>query len=126
MNSELNSFVVLSASVLIVLSISAAGVAVAGSVLYRSTVVHREVATRKALGARRSDIARMFLSENVLGVAVGIAIGSAALLATGRIILIGAATLLTAAGLIGGWIAGRYAADTPVSKSGRFRTAPDI
>jgi protein-S-isoprenylcysteine O-methyltransferase Ste14 len=126
MNSELNSFVVLSASVLIVLSIFAAAIAVAGSVLYRSTVMHREVATRRALGARRSNIARMFLSENVLGVAVGIAIGSAALLATGRIILIGAAVLLTAAGLIGGWIAGRYAADTPLSKSGRFRTAPDI
>jgi hypothetical protein len=68
----------------------------------------------------------MFLSENVLGIAAGIAIGSVAPLATGRIIPIGAAVLLTAAGLLGGWIAGRHAADTPVSKSGRFRTTPDI
>jgi FtsX-like permease family len=126
MNSALTSFVVLSASVLIVMSIFAAAIAVAASVLYRSNVMHREVAMRRALGARRTDIARMFLSENVSGIAAGIAIGSVALLAAGWIILIGGALLLIAAGLIGGWIAGRHAAGTSVSRSGRFRTTPDI
>ena len=76
MNIELNSFVVLSAAALVLLSIVAAAIAVAGSVLYRSTLLRTEVATRRTLGARRSDIVRMFLSENVLGIAAGLAIGA--------------------------------------------------
>ncbi len=43
MNTALNSFVVLSAAVLGLLSIFASAVAVAGSVLYRSTVLRKEV-----------------------------------------------------------------------------------
>lgn len=126
MNTALGSFVVLSAGVLAVLSIFAAAIAVAGSVLYRSTVMHKEVATRRALGARRSDIARMFLSDNVLGIVAGVVIGGSALLAVGCMIVISSATLLIVAGVIGGWAAGRHAADMSVSRRGRFRTIPDI
>ena len=126
MSIALNSFVVVSATVLAVLSVFAAAIAVAGSVLYRSTHLRKEVATRRALGARRSDIARMLLSENVLGIAAGVVIGGLALATTSRTVVLTSATLLILAALIGGWIAGRYAARMPDSKSGRFRTTPDI
>jgi ABC-type antimicrobial peptide transport system permease subunit len=128
MNSALSSFVVLSAAVLGLLSIVAAGVAVAASVLCRSALIRKELATRRALGARRSNIVRMFLSENVLGVAAGIAIGSLALLAVDSswTVILNSANLLGMAGLLGGWIAGRHAANSPVSRSGRFRTTLDI
>jgi hypothetical protein len=53
MNTALHSFVVLSAVILGLLSLFASAVAVAGSVLYRSTQLHDEVATRRFLGARR-------------------------------------------------------------------------
>jgi ABC-type antimicrobial peptide transport system permease subunit len=53
-------FSVLSAAALILLSLVAGGVAIASSVLYRSTLLKKEAATRRVLGARRSQIARMF------------------------------------------------------------------
>ena len=126
MNTALVSFVVLSAAVLAVLSVFAAAIAVAGSVLYRSTVTHEEVAMRRALGARRSDIARMFMNENVLGIAAGVVIGSGALLATGWMIVISSAMLVVVASAVGSWAAGHHAANMSVSRSGRFRTTPDI
>ena len=57
MNTEIGSFVVVSAAVLILLSLVSGGIAIAGSVLYRSTVLRKEVATRRVIGARRSHIA---------------------------------------------------------------------
>jgi ABC-type antimicrobial peptide transport system permease subunit len=117
MSSVFSSFVVMSAAVLGVLAIFAAGVAVAASVLYRSTLMRKELATRRALGARRSDIARMLLSENMVGLVAGIAIGSFALLAVDGsrswswMMMLNSAALLTLAGLIGGWVAGRHAAN---------------
>ena len=126
MNTSINSFVVLSAAVLGLLSIFASAVAVAGSVLYRSTLLRKEVATRRFLGARRSDIARMFLNENVLGIAAGILIGSVALAATDELhypgswtVVLSSATLLTLAGLIGGWIAARRATRTRSDRRGQ-------
>ena len=118
MNIALYPFVAASAAILGVLSIFAAAIAVAGSVLSRSTVLRKEVATRRALGARRSDISRMFLSENAPWIAAGVAIGSAAALAVGWIILISSATVVIAATLIGGWIAGRTATRTPSDSRG--------
>ena len=126
MNTALNSFVMLSAAALGLLSIFAAAVAVAGSVLYRSTLLRKEVATRRFLGARRSNIARMFLSENVLGIAAGILIGSVALTVTGSLrnpgswtVVLSSATFLTLAGSIGGWIAARRATRTRSDSRGQ-------
>ncbi|HJY38900.1 MAG TPA: FtsX-like permease family protein, partial [Steroidobacteraceae bacterium] len=109
MNTEID-FIVLSAAVLIPLSLVAGGVAIAGSVLYRSTLLKREVATRKVLGARRSHIARMFLSENVLGIAAGITFGGLTVFAASESqhagflgIVLSSAAILVVASLAGGW-----------------------
>jgi putative ABC transport system permease protein len=125
-------FIVLSAILLILLSLVAGAVAIASSVLYRSTLLKKEVATRRVLGARRSHIARMFLSENVLGIAAGVVFGSLAMLATGELhrasfltILLSSAAILVGAAAGGGWLAARHAAKVPFSESGLFRTSSD-
>ena len=130
MNTEID-FIVLSAAGLILLSLVAGGVAIPGSILYRSTLLKKETATRRVLGARRSQITRMFLSENMLGLAAGIAIGGLALLAIGELhhawfaaVVLSAATLVGAA-VVGGWLAARHAAKVPFSESGLFRTSSD-
>lgn len=132
MNAEIGSFIVVSAVALLLLSLIAGGAAIAGSVLYRSTLLRKEVATRRVIGARRSHIARMFLSENVLGVAAGIAAGSFTMFAVGEshrgwflAVVLSSAALLVVAGAVGGWIAGRHAAKVPFSESGLFRTSAD-
>jgi hypothetical protein len=66
------SFVVLCSAVLCLLSLVAAGIAIAASVLYRSAVLRKELATRRILGARCAHFVRLFLAENVLGVAGGL------------------------------------------------------
>jgi ABC-type antimicrobial peptide transport system permease subunit len=131
MNTEID-FIALSAAGLIVLSLVAGGVAIAASVLYRSTLTKQETATRRVLGARRSQIARMLLSENVLGLAAGIAVGGLALLATGElhkawfaVVVLVSAGILVGASLAGGWVAARHAAKVPFSESGLFRTSAD-
>jgi ABC-type antimicrobial peptide transport system permease subunit len=132
MRTEIYSFVVMSAAVLVLVSLIAGAIAIAGSVLCRSTLLRKEVATRRVLGARRSHIARMFLSENVFAIAAGIAIGSIAMLAAGEsrhpwfvtVVLISAA-VLAAACTMGGWVAGRHASKVPFSESGLFRTSSD-
>lgn len=119
-------FIVVSAAGLILLSLIACRVAIAANVLYRSTLLRKQIATQRILGARRSHIARMFLSENVLGLAAGIAVGSVAMLAAlaagialGSVAMLAAgeshhdwflAVLLTSsavlagAGVAGGWL----------------------
>lgn len=131
-NAEIDSFIVLSAAVLVLLSLIAGGIATAGSVLYRSTLLRKELATRRILGARRSHIARMFLSENVLGVTAGVAVGSLAMLAAGELhhpwflaVVLSSAVMLAGAAFAGGWIAARHAAKVPFSESGLFRTSSD-
>ena len=131
MNTAID-FIVLSAAVLIPLSLVAGGVAIAGSVLYRSTLLKREVATRKVLGARRSHIARMFLSENVLGIAAGITFGGLTVFAASESqhagflgIVLSSAAILVVASLAGGWLAARHAAKVSFSESGLFRTSSD-
>jgi ABC-type lipoprotein release transport system permease subunit len=132
MRTQFYSFVVVSAAVLVLLSLVAGSIAIAASVLYRSTLLRKEVATRRILGARRSHIARMFLSENVLGIAAGIAVSSIAMLAIGEsrhssFVPVGliSAAMLAAACSMGGWIAGRHASKVPFSESGLFRTSSD-
>lgn len=132
MNAEIGSFIVVTALLLTLLSLIAGGAAIAGSVLYRSTLLRKEVATRRVIGARRSHIVCMFLSENVLGVAAGIVAGSLAMLAMEEssrdgfvAVVLGSGALLIVAGAVGGWIAGRHAAKVPFSESGLFRTSAD-
>jgi ABC-type lipoprotein release transport system permease subunit len=132
MLTEYYSFVVVSAAVLVLLSLIAGGVTIAASVLYRSTLLRKELATRRILGARRSHIARMFLSKNVLGITMGIAVGTLAMLAIGEsrhpwflAVLVSSAAALAGAGFAGGWIAAGHAAKVPFSESGLFRTSSD-
>lgn len=132
MNTAIDSFIVLLAVVLGSLALMAGGIAIAGSVLRRSTLLSKEVATRRILGARRPHIVRMFLSENTLGIVAGIAAGSLVMMATGELhrswfwaVLLSSATVVTGTGLAGGWIAGRHAAKIPFGKSGLFRTSSD-
>lgn len=132
MNAELDSFIVLSAAVLGSFALVAGGIAIAASVLYRSTLLSKEVATRRILGARRSHIVRMFLSENALGVVAGTAAGSLAVLAAGEqlhawswAVVLNSAAMLAVACALGGWVAARHAAKVPFSASGLFRTSAD-
>lgn len=125
-------FIVLSAAGLILLSLIAAGVALAGSVLYCSTLLKKEAATRRVLGARRSHITLMFLSENVLGLAAGIGVGGLVLLAIGEqhhgwfaAVVLSSAVTVVGAAIAGGWLAARHAAKVPFSESGLFRTSSD-
>lgn len=124
--------IMLAAGGLILLSLIACSVAVAANVLYRSTLLRKQIATQRILGARRSHIARMFLSENVLGLAAGIALGSVAMLAAGEshhdwflAVLLTSSAVLAGAGVAGGWLASRHAAQVPFSASGLFRTSSD-
>jgi hypothetical protein len=71
----------------------------------------------------------MFLLENLAGIMLGLLAGSLVLLFAGTLpdlsSLVGllcSAAVLTCAGLVGGWISGRYAAQTPFSKSGLFHS----
>lgn len=132
MNTGIDSFIALSAAALGTLALIAGGIAIAASVLYRSTLLSQEVATRRILGARRSHIVRMFLSENALGIVTGSAAGGLAMVGAGElryawfllVLLTSAATVAAACG-VGGWIAARHAAKTPFSASGLFRTSAD-
>jgi ABC-type antimicrobial peptide transport system permease subunit len=128
MNAQLVSLFVL-----VALSLVAGGIALGASILYRSTTLSRELATRRVMGARRSQIARMLLAENMLGIAAGLAVGAVAAMLAGGLrhpwLLAG---LLTSIGLVavavfsGGWIAARHAAQVPFGKSGLFRTSSDV
>jgi hypothetical protein len=93
-------------SVLTLASAIAGATAVAANVLYRSVVLDQEIKTRRMLGARRSQIVRMFLAENVIGVAAGV-LGAAAILAVGGLAL--STGLVAVAALFGGWLAARHA-----------------
>ena len=117
---------------LIVGCLIASALTIASSVIHRSTLLSKEVATRRILGARRSDIVAMFLLENLPGVAIGVVVGSLVLLAAGALLeltslisLLSSAALLTCATVVGGWVAGRHAARTPFNKSGLFSSSTD-
>jgi putative ABC transport system permease protein len=132
MSYELDRLMLICLAIVVLLCLIAGGVTIAARIIHRSTQLAREVATRRILGARRSQITEMFLLENLAGIMLGIVVGSLVLLFAGRLLdlsssvdLLYSAALLTCAGLIGGWIAGRHAAKTPFSKSGLFRSAPD-
>lgn len=134
MNIQLEPFIVFCAAVLGSLALIAGGIAIAASILYRSTLLIRETATLRVLGARRSHVVRMFLSENVLGVLAGVVVGGLALamLAIGErlhswflAVLLSTAALLILAALGGGWLAARHAARVRFDASGLFRTSAD-
>jgi putative ABC transport system permease protein len=132
MSYEPDGLMLICLGILVLLCLIAGGTAIAASVVHRSTQLAKEVATRRILGARRSHIIEMFLLENLAGIMLGILAGSLVLLSAGTLLdltslvsLLYGAALLTCAGLIGGWIAGRRAAKTPFSKSGLFHSTPD-
>ena len=132
MSYELDRLMIVCLGILVLLCLIAGGMTIAASVIHRSTQLAREIATRRVLGARRSHIVEMFLLENLSGIMLGILAGSLLLLSAGTLRdlsswvgVLCSAAVLTCAGLIGGWISGRHAANTPLSKSGLFRSAPD-
>jgi ABC-type antimicrobial peptide transport system permease subunit len=132
MSYELDRLMIVCLGILVLLCLIAGGMTIAASVIHRSTQLAREVATRRVLGARRSQIVEMFLLENLAGIMLGLLAASLALLSTGTLSdfsswvgLLCSAAVLTCAGLIGGWISGRHAAKTSFSKSGLFHSAPD-
>jgi ABC-type antimicrobial peptide transport system permease subunit len=129
MSYELDRLMILCLGILLLLCLIAGGMTIAASVIHRSTQLATEVATRRVLGARRSQIVEMFLLENLAGIVLGLIAGSLLLLSAGTLHdlsswvgLSCSAAVLTCAGLIGGWISGRYAAKTPFSKSGLFHS----
>jgi ABC-type antimicrobial peptide transport system permease subunit len=132
MSYELDRLMIICLGILVLLCLVAGGMTIAASVIHRSTQRAREVATRRVLGARRAQIVEMFLLENLAGIVLGLLAGSLLLLCAGTLhdlpSLVGllcSTAVLTCAGLIGGWISGRSAAETPFSTSGLFASAPD-
>jgi predicted lysophospholipase L1 biosynthesis ABC-type transport system permease subunit len=129
MNASLDPFILVSAGVLTIAAVFAGATAVAAHVLYRSVRADRQIATLRVLGARRSQIVRMLLTENVLGIVAGVLGGVAVLIVAdqhrvGGGLTLSAALVATAA-MCGGWLAARHASKTPFSASGLFRTPPD-
>jgi predicted lysophospholipase L1 biosynthesis ABC-type transport system permease subunit len=132
MSYQLDRLMVISLAVLLLLCLIGAGAAIAASVIHRSTQLAREVATRRILGARRSHIVQMFVLDNLIAILVGSLAGGSVLLVIGTWpdlpaakSLLSSIVLVICAGVAGGWMAGRYAARTPFSKSGLFHSAPD-
>ena len=132
MSYEPDRLMIVCLVILVLLCLIAGGMTIAASVIHRSTQLAREIATRRVLGARRSHIVEMFQLENLAGIMFGILAGSLVVFFTGTLPdlsswmgLLCSAAVLTCAGLIGGWISGRYAAKTPFSTSGLFHSAPD-
>ena len=128
MSYEPDRLMIVCLGILVLLCLIAGGMTIAASVIHRSTQLAREIATRRVLGARRSHIVEMFLLENLAGIMLGILV----VFFTGTLPdlsswvgLLCSAAVLTCAGLIGGWISGRHAANTPFNKSGLFHSAPD-
>jgi ABC-type antimicrobial peptide transport system permease subunit len=125
------TFIVMSAGVLIIVSAVAAGTAVAASVLHRSALLGKEIATRRILGGRSAHIVCMFLTENVIGIAAGILAGVAVAIVVeqhhAHVVggLIFSAVVVATIGMCGGWLAARHASKTPFATSGLFRTSPD-
>jgi hypothetical protein len=126
-------FIVVAMSVTIALLLCAAALATGTNVLYRSVLLEREIATRKVLGARRSQIVAMFLLESMTGVSIGVLFGAVVVALTCLFIpgspplatMLISIVLLACAGAIGGWVAARHAANTPFGKSGLFRAGSD-
>lgn len=129
MNHQLSALILICAAVLTVLSVMAGGTAVAASILYRSTMLDREIATRRILGARRSQIVRLLLAENVIGIAAGVVLGGIAMLIVVELprpsALIFSAAVVAATAICGGWLAARHASKTPFAASGLFQCPPD-
>jgi hypothetical protein len=114
----MNTLIPMFAGVLIVVSVIAGATAVAASVLYRSVVLEPEIKTRRMLGARRSQIVRLFLAENVLGIVAGVLGAAAALAVAGMAVSAG---LVAVAALFGGWLAARHAVQrTHSDRRGHF------
>lgn len=130
MNYGLDRLMVICLGMLVAACLISSAIAIASSVILRSTQLAKEVATRRVLGARRSHIAGMFLLENLPGMMIGLLVGSLVLLMAGKLVdldsllgLLCSAAVLTCAGAVGGWVAGRHAAMTPFSKSGLFSSS---
>ena len=107
MNASINAFILVCAGVLTIVSVVAGATAAAASILYRSVLLDKEVAVRRMLGARRSQIVRMLLAENVIGIAVGVLGAGAVVNFVDGFIL--SAAIVTTTAVCGGWLAARHA-----------------
>lgn len=58
-----------------VLLLLAGGMTVATHIVNRTALRTREIATRRVIGARRSDVVRMLLAEGAAVITLGILIG---------------------------------------------------
>jgi putative ABC transport system permease protein len=88
----------------------------------------RQIGTRRAVGARRRDIVRYFMTENWLVTSLGVAVGSCLALASGFWLSthFGLPRLdlyFLVAGVVGLWIVGQLAAWQPSLKAARVSPA---
>jgi ABC-type antimicrobial peptide transport system permease subunit len=127
---EIDYLVIVVLGVLIAFFVIAAALMGATNVLFRSVAIAKEIATRRVLGARRSQIVRMFLVENVSGLMLGLGMGAFLVWQLGTsskawLAFIFSAALLAGGALIGTYLAARHAASTPFSMSGLFCAGSD-
>jgi ABC-type antimicrobial peptide transport system permease subunit len=123
-----HDFIIAALAVIVTLFVVGAGLASAVSVIYRSVLMRKEIATRRVLGARRSHIVAMFVLEGALGLWIGVLLGAAAVLALDGFFpgqlstasVMTGAVLLLCSGAGGGWLAARHASRTSFRHSGLF------
>lgn len=112
---------------LVVLLAFCAAVAVASAVILRGVRRSRDIATRRVLGATRTQIATALVSEAAGWVLFGLILGSAVILflVPRDVGILLAFVSIALAGLLGAWVGARRVASLPLGKSGLFRAAPD-
>jgi ABC-type lipoprotein release transport system permease subunit len=117
--------------VLVVLLLLTVVVAVGSNVLHRSVALEREIATRRVLGARRSDIARTFLLESMGPLLLGSCrFAALALPLFSNVQPLGGALLIgevgvACCGTVGAHLAARHASHVAFGRSGLFGGASD-
>lgn len=118
----------------VLLSIFSVSLAAAGHVCYRSVKLQKEIATRRVLGARRTDIARQLLIESVaplIGMALVSSLTTSLLMvllgvtSLGIVVVLCTSAVITLVGALSMWIAARSASQTPFRRSGLFAASTD-
>jgi putative ABC transport system permease protein len=115
-------------SAVVVLLVLVTSLGIVGLTSFSVTERTRQIGTRRALGARRSDVLAHFLAENWLLTTLGIVIGVGLAFAVNVALVSGieGATLrwpLLAVGVVGLWVAGLLATLAPAVRASRISPA---
>lgn len=124
----LNAFVMRVLAVIAVLLLAVTALGIFGTTSFSVTQRTKQIGTRRALGASRSEIVRYFLVENSLVSAIGIALGLAGAFALNVLLVTQFAGSklgpgLTIAGVLLLWLVGVAATIVPARRASRLSPA---